>query len=405
MTETNNAPKLGGYDYEFTSDVPEDFECPVCHLPMKDPVQIVQCGHRFCSICMESLFRLPSPFCPADRHPLSRDEIFQDTACGRKILDLIVKCPSNGCPWRGELRDVELDVHIRDECPKTEVHCEYKYLGCEAVFLRPTAKSHSESQVEGHLKLAVRSLEATKHQVQELVSHLNCQAQKMERLMTNDEEKSQQMERLKAEVAEKSKQVEQLIARDDKNTKQIEQLVTRDKENCKEMERLMEKVYEQSQQIERLRMTARKCAPFVWKISSFQAVLDRANRGFHPQNILLSEKFYLTENGYKSQIKLVLFHKERFLSLYIRIVPGKFDSLLPWPFLDKVRVSMEDQNPCKEKRENLFHVLEFAKRKERVTKPVKDDRFDCGFNIAHEVLRTRSYITNDTICITVSKEN
>ena len=56
MEAGQNVPQLGGYDYEFTGKVPEDYECLVCHLPMKDPVQIVQCGHKLCSICRESLF-------------------------------------------------------------------------------------------------------------------------------------------------------------------------------------------------------------------------------------------------------------------------------------------------------------------------------------------------------------
>ena len=52
-----NVPQLGRYVYaEFTGKVPDDYECLVCHLPMKDPVQIVQCGHKFCSIGKESLF-------------------------------------------------------------------------------------------------------------------------------------------------------------------------------------------------------------------------------------------------------------------------------------------------------------------------------------------------------------
>ena len=56
-TAGNNVPELGGYDYEFISKVPEDWECLVCHLTLKDPVQIVGCGHRLCNICLESLFR------------------------------------------------------------------------------------------------------------------------------------------------------------------------------------------------------------------------------------------------------------------------------------------------------------------------------------------------------------
>ena len=70
-----------------------------------------------------------------------------------------------------------------------------------------------------------------------------------------------------------------------------------------------------------------------------------------------------------------------------------------------MRLSLIYQNPCKDKKDDISYVLDFEKRKERVTIPMKDDRFDSGIDIRHEVLRTRSYIMNDTICLTVSKEN
>lgn len=57
MSAIVNLPELGGYDYQFESRVPEDWECLVCHLTMRDPVQIVGCGHRLCNICMQSLLR------------------------------------------------------------------------------------------------------------------------------------------------------------------------------------------------------------------------------------------------------------------------------------------------------------------------------------------------------------
>ena len=37
MAEGENVPELGGYDYEFTEEVPKDWECLVCHLTLKDP--------------------------------------------------------------------------------------------------------------------------------------------------------------------------------------------------------------------------------------------------------------------------------------------------------------------------------------------------------------------------------
>ena len=57
MATERKVPELGGYNYEFTSNVPEYYECLVCQLTLKDPVQIVGCGHRLCNICMESLLR------------------------------------------------------------------------------------------------------------------------------------------------------------------------------------------------------------------------------------------------------------------------------------------------------------------------------------------------------------
>ena len=57
MATGEDVPEQGGYDHEFASKVPEDLKCPVCRVPLKEPVQIVGCGHRLCNICMESLLR------------------------------------------------------------------------------------------------------------------------------------------------------------------------------------------------------------------------------------------------------------------------------------------------------------------------------------------------------------
>ncbi len=39
---------------------------------------------------------------------LSLKDIFADKATERKILSLIIKCPSDGCEWTGELRYKEV---------------------------------------------------------------------------------------------------------------------------------------------------------------------------------------------------------------------------------------------------------------------------------------------------------
>ena len=37
-------------------------------------------------------------------------DIFPDKAMGRKILSLVIKCPSEYCHWTGELRDKEVTI-------------------------------------------------------------------------------------------------------------------------------------------------------------------------------------------------------------------------------------------------------------------------------------------------------
>ena len=36
----------GGYDVMFVEEPPEYLLCVVCHLALKSPIQIIDCGHR-----------------------------------------------------------------------------------------------------------------------------------------------------------------------------------------------------------------------------------------------------------------------------------------------------------------------------------------------------------------------
>ena len=183
------------------------------------------------------------------------------------------------------------------------------------------------------------------------------------------------------------------------------------KDQSQQIERLMSQVKEQSQQIERLKIVNNTNDSFVWKISNFQALLDRARRG--QKVVMLSEPFYLSKNGYKLRLKLELqplfpiFDGDVYLSLFVRVVPGEFDPLLSWPFTEKVRSTVIDQNPCKDKRRNISGVIDFAEKSDPCPRPLAEkDHFDYGhvFLTRGESLKSRSYIMNDTIFIIASKE-
>jgi len=44
---------VGGYDYKYITEVPEDLICSLCHFPFKHPVHVEECGHIYCKECFE----------------------------------------------------------------------------------------------------------------------------------------------------------------------------------------------------------------------------------------------------------------------------------------------------------------------------------------------------------------
>ena len=82
-------------------------------------------------------------------------------------------------------------------------------------FPRSDAKSHSQTQIESHLNLAVRGLEATQHQFHELVAVVGDQSQQIERLISKDKDQSQQTGAL-------SENIKRLISKDKKPSEKME---------------------------------------------------------------------------------------------------------------------------------------------------------------------------------------
>ena len=204
-------------------------------------------------------------------------------------------------------------------------------------FPRSDAKSHSQTQIESHLKLALRGLEATQHQVYELVTMVKDQSQQIER-------QSQQIER---------------------QSGQIERLMSKDKEQSEKMERLMSTVQDQPPQRER-----RGPIPFEWKIPDMSQLLRKLTPG---KRSLISKPFYLFGCGYKYLLKIetVTFGFHALLSVYIKVVPGEFDESLSWPCKEKVRVTLVDQQSLLD--ENKSGVIDFEKGKNLCSRLLRDD--------------------------------
>ena len=46
----------GGYDVEFVKDYSDDnVTCSICLFILRQPLQAIECGHRFCKSCVADL--------------------------------------------------------------------------------------------------------------------------------------------------------------------------------------------------------------------------------------------------------------------------------------------------------------------------------------------------------------
>ena len=107
--------EIEGYDATFVDEVHEELKCAVCHLVLRDPIQLSECGHRFCRGCLRSLEkyaeRLHTPLlCPVDREPFDVAKVFSDKGIARTIGNLKVRCSHADCDAVVDLR--ELEAHL-----------------------------------------------------------------------------------------------------------------------------------------------------------------------------------------------------------------------------------------------------------------------------------------------------
>ena len=71
---------------------------------LRDPVQIMSCGHKFCMPCFErmksySLWMKSDLCCPVDRENVDLSKVFKDTGISSDVGSLKVKCEKMFISW------------------------------------------------------------------------------------------------------------------------------------------------------------------------------------------------------------------------------------------------------------------------------------------------------------------
>lgn len=217
----------------FVSEVDDNLTCPICFDVFENPHSLTNCGHTFCSKCLQNTHNLTD--CPTCRGPCA-DENVTIVNFGLKgiIGNLQIRCRNNGgglsecpsrqrprtargavsadveeaCTWMGKLK--AWSRHAKTECYVPTILCKVK--GCGFLGSKNMMMVHAATSMTIHHELLVQDglLQATMKLKEDFQAQLR------------DAEKNSKKEledQLKAETKRIKKELEEQLEDDKKKMK------------------------------------------------------------------------------------------------------------------------------------------------------------------------------------------
>ena len=146
---------------------------------------------------------------------------------------------------------------------------------------------------------------------------------------------------------------------------------------------------------------------FIWKIDKFSDILRQAKAG--GKNKIESSTFYTESYGYKLKVTMSPNGSwptgwNTHLSVYIVVMKGEYDAILPWPFKKKVTFTLIDQQEDSVKRENVVtHIIPENHKLTYFLRPKEEENASFGEKcfISHEELQTGRYLVEDVLFLQV----
>ncbi|XP_028393161.1 TNF receptor-associated factor 2-like [Dendronephthya gigantea] len=326
------------------------YECAICLEVLKDPVQIRDCGHQFCAVCIASNLRINAR-CPSCRIEISEAMIFEDNAARRLIQQLDVNCCNEGCSWQG----------------------------CLSSLLQDHQKNCTHGRDAVH-QLDADKLEALVVKVSTLEQKLALQSLQHENEMRQmKEQHNQDLDQLRQEFNEILTVYTMRIMSAPQGNQQL--LATSNFSNHQE-----------------------RVVTYTWRIRDFARKYHQAIL----QNVIgrLESEPFFSRDGYKMKLRLNL-NQESIgypgcMGIYLLLMKGDQDALLPWPFTKRFTFILVDQQNDPSQRQDIEESI--VPRGERnFERPQGVENVGRGYEnfVTHAILNTRGYIKNGTLFIMV----
>lgn len=401
-------------------DCPQKCNMVIARLDIEQHLKVA-CSHRptSCSLCSSEI---PNIF----------------------MNDHRLHCPkvTVTCPHRcGTVIERHLLQQHADSCPTRQMRCNFSLFGCDFTGTLSEIAEHDQRMVQDHMYLvtvhfAKEGLEAAElnTQVQEMGNEQDELAEELEKNSNKFmllEQTAQVIQKsfheLQALVVNNSDRVDvlgyQLSQKIASQFPEIEQL----QNGLKELKMSMKGLQQKLAQMERSQSECSKSVEeakiemkselvkrvlcmdttyngkFIWKISQYSQKKLDAQTG--RATSFYSRPFYTSYYGYKLCARVYLngdgMGKDSHVSLFFVLMQGEYDCLLPWPFRQKVTLSLLDQSgEGKHLHESFIPDSESSS----FQKPTSEMNVGSGhphFVPQNKLEGTSPYVINDTILIKV----
>ncbi len=147
---------------------------------------------------------------------------------------------------------------------------------------------------------------------------------------------------------------------------------------------------------------------FIWKIYNFSEMLRQAKTVGNDR--IESAPFYTDRSeryGYKLKVKIYPNGcgpaEHTHLTVFIVVMKGEYDAILPWLFKKKVKFTLIDQQEDSVERKNVTKQFIPDNMPEYFARPVKEENLGRGYAqfISHKKLHSRRYLVDDTLFLQV----
>ncbi|XP_038617396.1 TNF receptor-associated factor 5 [Tachyglossus aculeatus] len=359
--------------------------------------------------------------------------------------DYPVSCPFSCCQI---IPRTEVDEHI-SVCPEAEEDCPYKQYGCLVKDKRRNLREHENAALREHMLLVLDKNSRLEEKISDLHRSLEVKELKIQQLaemVKKFEKEFRQVMQLFSKNGNLLANTQILATHIDKSTwleTQVRQLLhmANQQQSKFDLKSLMETIDTVKQKIalletydqrlvvlkdqtkqhdahinahkaqlnkneERFKLLEGTCynGKLIWKVTDYKMKKREAMEGRSVS--IFSQPFYTSRCGYRLCARAYLngdgSGKGTHLSLYFVVMKGEFDSLLQWPFKQKVTMMLLDQSG---KKNHIVEIFKADPNSSSFKRPEGEMNIASGFPrfVDHSMLENvkNTFIKEDTLFMKV----